>query len=102
MSLLHITRDNFEAEVLKSEKPVLVDFFATWCGPCRMVAPVLEEIAEENENIKVVKIDVDQEPGLAQKFGVTSIPLLVVIKDGKVVNQSLGAKPKDQILSMIP
>jgi thioredoxin 1 len=102
MSLLHITRDNFEAEVLKSEKPVLVDFFATWCGPCRMVAPVLEEIAEENENIKVVKIDVDQEPGLAQKFGVTSIPLLVVIKDGEVVNQSLGAKPKDQILSMIP
>ena len=88
--------------MLKSEKPVLVDFFATWCGPCRMVAPVLEEIAEENENIKVVKIDVDQEPGLAQKFGVTSIPLLVVIKDGEVVNQSLGAKPKDQILSMIP
>ena len=67
MSLLHITRDNFEAEVLKSEKPVLVDFFATWCGPCRMVAPVLEEIAEENENIKVVKIDVDQEPGLAAR-----------------------------------
>lgn len=102
MALLHITKDNFETEVLKSEKPVLVDFFATWCGPCRMVAPVLEEIAEENENIKVVKIDVDQEPGLAQKFGVTSIPLLVVIKDGQVVNQSLGAKPKEQILSMIP
>ncbi|MBP3478984.1 MAG: thioredoxin [Oscillospiraceae bacterium] len=102
MSLLHITKENFEAEVLKSEKPVLVDFFATWCGPCRMVAPVLEEIAEENENIKVVKIDVDQEPGLAQKFGVTSIPLLVVMKDGQVINQSLGAKPKDQILSMIP
>ena len=102
MSLLHITRENFESEVLKSNKPVLVDFFATWCGPCRMVAPVLEEIAEENENIRVVKIDVDQEPGLAQQFGVTSIPLLVVIKDGQVVNQSLGAKPKDQILSMIP
>ena len=102
MSLLHITRDNFEAEVLKSDKPVLVDFFATWCGPCRMVAPVLEEIAEENEHIKVVKIDVDQEPGLAQKFGVTSIPLLVVMKDGQVVNQSLGAKPKEQILSLIP
>lgn len=102
MSLLHITKENFEAEVLKSEKPVLLDFFATWCGPCRMVAPVLEEIAEENENIKVVKIDVDQEPGLAQKFGVTSIPLLVVMKDGQVVNQSLGAKPKEQILNMIP
>jgi len=102
MSLLHITRDNFEAEVMKSDKPVLVDFFATWCGPCRMVAPVLEEIAEENEHIKVVKIDVDQEPGLAQKFGVTSIPLLVVMKDGQVVNQSLGAKPKEQILSLIP
>ena len=102
MSVLNITKEDFENEVLKSEKVVLLDFFATWCGPCRMVAPVLEEIAEENENIKVVKIDVDQEPGLAQKFGVTSIPLLVVIKDGEVVNQSLGAKPKDQILSMIP
>ena len=101
MSLLHITRDNFEAEVLKSEKPVLVDFFATWCGPCRMVAPLVEEIAEENENIKVVKIDVDQEPGLAQKFGVTSIPLLVVMKDGKVVNHAVGARPKDKILSML-
>ncbi len=102
MSLLHITKNNFEAEVLHSEKPVLLDFFATWCGPCRMVGPVLEEIAQENQQIKVAKIDVDQEPELAQKFGVTSIPLLVVMKDGKIVNQALGAKPKGQILAMIP
>ncbi len=102
MSLLHITKNNFEAEVLHSEKPVLLDFFATWCGPCRMVGPVLEEIAQENQQIKVAKIDVDQEPELAQKFGVTSIPLLVVMKDGKIVNQALGAKPKEQILAMIP
>ena len=101
MAVIELNKDNFN-EIINTDKKILIDFFATWCGPCRMVAPVLEEIAEENENIKVVKIDVDQEPGLAQKFGVTSIPLLVVIKDGEVVNQSLGAKPKDQILSMIP
>ena len=102
MSILKITKENFEAEVLHSDKPVLLDFFATWCGPCRMVGPILEEISEENESIKVCKIDVDQDPELAMRFQVTSIPLLVVMQDGKVINQSLGAKPKDQILKLLP
>ncbi len=102
MSVLHITKESFEAEVLHSDRVVLLDFFATWCGPCRMVAPILEEIAQENEHIKVGKIDVDQEPELAARFGVTSIPLLVVMKDGEIVNQALGARPKEQILSLIP
>lgn len=102
MNILHITKENFEAEVLKSDKPVLLDFFATWCGPCRMVAPILEEIAQENEHIKVGKIDVDQESELAARFQVTSIPLLVVMQDGKIVNQALGARPKAQILDLIP
>lgn len=102
MSILKITKENFEAEVLHSDKPVLLDFFATWCGPCRMVGPILEEIAEENDSIKVCKIDVDQDPDLAMRFKVTSIPLLVVMQDGKVVNQALGAKPKDQILKLLP
>ena len=102
MSILKITKENFEAEVLNSNKPVLLDFFATWCGPCRMVGPILEEIAQENESIKVCKIDVDQDPELANRFKVSSIPLLVVMQDGKVVNQALGAKPKDQILKLLP
>jgi thioredoxin 1 len=102
MSVLHITKDNFEAEVLKSDKPVLLDFSATWCGPCRMVAPILEEIAAENDHIKVGKIDVDEDPDLARQFQVTSIPLLVVMVDGKVVDQALGARPKDAILKLIP
>ena len=102
MSILNITKENFEAEVLNSDKPVLLDFFATWCGPCRMVGPILEEIAQENESIKVCKIDVDQDPELANRFKVSSIPLLVVMQDGKVVNQALGTKPKDQILKLLP
>ncbi len=102
MAIHHITANNFEAEVLHSDKPVLLDFFATWCGPCRMVGPVLEEIAQENETVKVCKIDVDQEPGLAQQFGVTSIPLLVVMHNGRIVDQALGARPKEQILAMLP
>ena len=102
MSVLHITKDNYEAEVLKSDKPVLLDFSATWCGPCRMVAPILEEIAAENDHITVGKIDVDEDPDLARQFQVTSIPLLVVMVDGKVVDQALGARPKDAILKLIP
>ena len=101
MSVLHITKENFEQEVLKSDKPVLVDFFAVWCGPCKMIAPVLDEIAQEREDIKVCKINVDEEPELAAQYQVTSIPTLFVIKDGKVTNHSLGAKPKAQILDML-
>jgi len=102
MSVINITKENFEEEVLRSEKPVLLDFYADWCGPCRMVAPAVQEIAEENDLIKVGKINVDQQMELAARFQVTSIPLLVVMKDGKVVNQALGARPKDAILKLFP
>lgn len=102
MSVLHITKENFDTEVLQSDKVVLLDFSATWCGPCRMVAPILDEIAAENEDVKVGKIDVDEDPDLARQFQVASIPLLVVMKNGKIVNQALGARPKEAILSLIP
>ena len=102
MSVINITKENFEEEVLHSEKPVLLDFYADWCGPCRMVAPAVQEIAEENDHIKVGKINVDQQMELAARFQVTSIPLLVVMKDGEVVNQALGARPKDAILKLFP
>ncbi len=102
MAIVKITKENFEQEVLQCQDTVLLDFFATWCGPCKMIAPILEEIAEENAHIKVAKIDVDQDPELAMQFHVSSIPLLVVMQGGKVVNQSLGAQPKAKILSLIP
>lgn len=102
MSVLHITKDNFENEVVKSEKVVLLDFFASWCGPCRMVSPIIDEIAEENEHIVVGKVDVDAQSELATQFQVYSIPTLVVLKDGKVLKQSTGAKSKAQILDMLP
>ena len=101
MSVLHITKDTFEAEVMASDKPVLLDFYAVWCGPCKMIAPILDEIAAEREDIKVCKVNVDEEPELANAYKVVSIPTLFVIKDGQVVNQSLGAKPKAQILEML-
>ena len=101
MSVIHITKDNFQEEVLSSTKPVLVDFWAAWCGPCRMVSPILDEIAKEREDIKVCKINVDEEQELAGQFGVMSIPTLMVVKDGKVVTQSAGARPKAQILAML-
>ena len=101
MAVVTITKDNFEAEVLKSDKPVLVDFWATWCGPCRMVGPIVEQIAEERPDIKVGKINVDDETELANAFSVMSIPTLLVFKGGKVVNQSVGVQPKPQILAMI-
>ena len=101
MSVINITKNNFAEEVLNSDKPVLLDFWASWCGPCRMVSPIIDEIAGERADIKVGKINVDEQPELAAEFKVMSIPTLVVIKDGKIVNQSVGAKPKNQILEML-
>ena len=101
MSVLTITKNNFQEEVIRSEKPVLLDFWASWCGPCRMVAPVLEEIANERSDVKVCKINVDEEPELAGRYNVMSIPTLLVVKEGQVVNQAVGARPKSQILSLL-
>ena len=101
MSVLTVTKGNFQKEVVESEKPVLLDFWAPWCGPCRMVAPVLEEIAGERTDIQVGKVNVDEQPELASQFGVMSIPTLVVMKGGKPVAQSVGAMPKDEILAML-
>ena len=100
MSALNINKNNFAEEVLNSEKPVLVDFWASWCGPCRMVIPVVEKIAEEYPEYKVVKVNVDEEQELAAQFGVMSIPTLMIVKNGEVVNKSVGAKNKQQILAM--
>lgn len=100
MSVLKVNKSNFE-EIKNSEKPVLLDFYADWCGPCRMVSPVIDEIAEERDDIVVGKVNVDEEEELAGQFGVFSIPTLVVLKGGKVVNQSTGAKPKAQILALV-
>ena len=101
MSALTITKENFENEVLHSDKPVLLDFWAEWCGPCRMLAPTVHEIADERTDIKVGKINVDQEPELAQQYGIMSIPTLIVIKEGNPVAQSTGVRPKQAILDMI-
>lgn len=101
MALIHITKDNFNKEVMETDKTVLLDFWATWCGPCQMIAPVLDEIAEECPDITVGKIDVDKEQELAMSFGITSIPTLIVIKDGKSVEKAVGIRAKNQILEMI-
>ena len=101
MSAININKNNFQNEVLNSEMPVLLDFWAPWCGPCRMVSPIVDEIAAEHGDIKVGKVNVDEQPELAAQFGVMSIPTLVVMKGGKVVNQMVGARPKAQILAML-
>ena len=101
MAALKINKETFEAEVLQSEKPVLLDFFATWCGPCKLLAPVLDQIAEEHPEIKVCKVDVDENQELAAQFQVMSIPTLFVIKDGKVTAQAVGARSKKQLLEMM-
>ncbi len=101
MSVIKISMKNFEQEVLSSDKPVLLDFYADWCGPCRMVSPIVDEIAEERADIKVGKINVDEESELAAQFGIMSIPALVVIKDGKIASQAVGARPKSAILAML-
>ena len=100
MSVLSVTKSNFE-EVKKSEKPVLLDFYADWCGPCRMVSPLVDEIAKENPQYLVGKVNVDSEMELAAQFGVESIPMLVVMKNGEIVNKSVGARPKAQIIAML-
>ena len=101
MSAININQSNFEKEVMNSDKPVLLDFWAPWCGPCRMVVPLVEQIAGERPDIKVGKVNVDEEPELAGQFGVMSIPTLVVMVDGKIVNQAVGARPKNAILEML-
>lgn len=102
MSVITVNKENFQQEVLQSELPVLVDFWATWCNPCRMLAPIIHEIADEHPEIKVVKIDVDEQPELAAQFQVMSIPTLFIFKDGQVVNSAAGVRPKQQILNLIP
>ncbi len=101
MAEIVVTSVNFEEAVLKSEKPVLLDFWATWCGPCQMIAPIVHQIAEENDDIVVGKVDVDQEISLAQKFGIASIPTLVLMKNGQAVDTLVGLRTKEQILSFI-
>ena len=101
MAVIHVTKENFETEVLQSEKKVLIDFWASWCGPCRMVSPIIDEIAEEQDAVKICKVNVDEQPELAQAFGVMSIPTLAVVEGGKVVEQAVGARPKADILALI-
>lgn len=101
MSALIITKENFQEEVMNSDKPVLLDFWASWCGPCRMVVPIVEEIAEERTDIKVGKVNVDEQPDLASNFRIASIPTLIVMKNGQIAAQSVGAKSKSQILAML-
>lgn len=100
MSVITVTKDNFDKEVLQSDKPVLLDFWASWCGPCRMVSPIVDEIAAENPDKKVGKVNVDEEPELASKFDVMSIPTLLVFEDGELVNRAVGVRPKEMILDL--
>ena len=101
MSVITITKSNFNSEVISSDKPVLLDFWASWCGPCRMLSPLVDQVADEVTDVKVGKVNVEEEPELAQACGVENIPTLVVVKDGKIVNRSIGAVPKQEILRLI-
>lgn len=101
MAVITITKENFGAEVLHSDKTVLLDFWASWCGPCRMLSPVVDEVAEERPDVKVGKVNVDEQPELAGQFGVMSIPTLLVFKNGKLVNQTVGARPKSGVLALL-
>ena len=99
--MITLTKENFAQEVLQSDKPVLVDFWATWCGPCRMMAPVIEELDAEHPEYKFGKVNVDEQPELAQQFRIISIPTLVVMKDGQIANKAVGAMPKEEILALL-
>lgn len=101
MSVVHLNKDNFESEVINSEVPVLVDFWAMWCGPCRMLAPTIEELSEELTNVKVCKLDVDENPELSDKYGITNIPCLMVFKGGDVVKTAIGVQPKEVLKEMV-
>ena len=101
MYAVNINETNFSDEVIRSDRPVLLDFWAPWCGPCRMVGPILEKIAAERPDVKVGKVNVDEQPELAGQFGITSIPTLMVLKNGEIVNQAMGARPKSQILALL-
>ena len=101
MAVVTITKENFEQEVLQSAKPVLLDFWASWCGPCRMLSPVVDEVAEERTDVKVGKVNVDEQPELAGQFGVMSIPILLVFEQGKLVRQAVGARPKASVLELL-
>ena len=101
MSALHVNKDNFHELVEQADIPVLVDFFATWCGPCKMIGPILEQIADEHPEIRVCKIDIDEEPELTERFGIMSVPTLMVFRNGEVVNKTSGARPKQAILDLL-